>query len=435
MSVEARIASGARAVCTLGPAVDRLLVAEAERADVARAAERGWFTPEEDDRLRGWFARYLTARAGLLETIEELRPSAAGRAAVDEPTRVRTFVVVFAAACLLVRAGRFLVRELAAADLVQRKLNEAAPLHRIPRKQLTAVRRQLTRPVNAWRLQEASSFAERHRPEIDALAGDELLGPVVARLRRDEDALRMSVGEYVKARLRYRWHSYRRRRASAAGQGLFLVAEAFGRVIAEACNPWHADRVRAAHRDAVASLLEPGDVIVARHDHALSNLFLPGYWPHAALHVGPRDAADPRSVLEARKDGVLLRPLHDTLAVDAFVVLRPRLPADAVARAITNALQHEGKEYNFDFDFFTDDRLVCTEVVYRAYEGVGDISFPLRRRSGRPTLSAEDLLDMAVVHGRFEPVAVFGTPKVGDRLVTGPAAAKATAESYTPGSG
>ena len=78
-----------------------------------------------------------------------------------------------------------------------------------------------------------------------------------------------------------------------------------------------------------------------------------------------------------------------------------------IARVITRALGHEGKPYDFDFDFTRSDRLVCTEVVYRAYEGIGDVQFELTRRAGRWTLSAEDLLNMAVDGRHFEVVAVY----------------------------
>jgi len=53
----------------------------------------------------------------------------------------------------------------------------------------------------------------------------------------------------------------------------------------------------------------------------MSNLFLPGFWPHSALWLGAEDA----DILEAKKDGVLLRTIEDTLQVDAFIVLRPKL--------------------------------------------------------------------------------------------------------------
>ena len=58
-------------------------------------------------------------------------------------------------------------------------------------------------------------------------------------------------------------------------------------------------------------------------------------------------------------------------------------------------------------DFSRSDRLVCTEVVYRSYEGSGNIKFSLTRRAGRLTLSAEDLLQKAVDADGFDILAVY----------------------------
>jgi uncharacterized protein YycO len=440
------ITRSARSIASLAPTVTHLEALEDVRDDARRAIERGYFTPEEDDRLRAWFARYLTARAGLLETIDDLTPMAEGDVAgVDEGTQLRGFVIAYTAACLLVRAARCFIEDFATHKLVQRKLNETEPARRVPRKQYTMIYRSLTRPVNAWRLAEAMRFADDHRAAINALAGDEQMGSIVGFLNKSEESLRVGVDRYLKARLRYRWHSLRRRRASAVQQGLFRILEAFGRVIADVRNPWHTDRLTDPVRQQLSELLRPGDIIIARHDDALSNLFLPGYWPHAALHVGlpsTRQALpividearagrwiEPRRVLEARKDGVLFRPLEDTLTVDAVTILRPELGEPDIARAISNAIAHEGKLYNFDFDFFTADRLVCTEVIYRAYEGVGGIEFPLTRRAGWLTLSAEDIVDLALRERGLKPIALFGTPNIGESLLTGEDAARALADS------
>ena len=436
MDANDTVRAGVRAIASLGPAVVGIEAAEVERADVRRAAERGHFTPDEDGRVHAWFARYLTARAGLLETIGDLRPVADADADADAETQLRAFVVAYTAACLLVRAARFLVSKFADHSLIQRKLNEAEPRFRIPRKQYTAIRKSLTDPTNALRLRHAQSFADEHRADIEALGGHRDFVVVLGYLRESEASLRVGARQYAKARLAYRLHSFRRRHASAAQTAIFAIAEVFGRVVADTRLPWRAKRITASARRQIEALLSPGDVIITRRHDAMSNLFLPGYWPHAALHVGlpvqrevlgvtitPEQIArwaGARRVLEARKDGVLFRTLEDTLAVDATVVIRPDLTPEQIARALTEAVTHEGKLYDFDFDFFRADRLVCTEVVYRAYDGIGDLHFELTRRTGRLTLSAQDLVKMAVENRGFRPVAVFGAVGCPNTVVTGP---------------
>ena len=138
-------------------------------------------------------------------------------------------------------------------------------------------------------------------------------------------------------------------------------------------------------------------------------------------------------MLEARKDGVLLRPLEETLAVDAVAVIRPLLGPAAIARVLEEALLHEGKLYDFSFDFFRADRLVCTEVVYRAFHGAGVLRFVLTPRAGRMTLSAEDLLARGLRHDGFEPLAIFGVPGTRRRLLVGEEAERALRKSLEGG--
>ena len=439
------IASAARSIASLAPAVCGLNQIETELADIARAEKRGYFTPDEDDRVRARFAQYLGARSALLQTIGELRPFALGsRQSINEESRIRAFVAAYAASTMLVQAGRFIVERYAASSLVQRKLNEAEPRFGIPRKQFTEVYKSLTDPMNAFRLTLALRYAAEHRDEIETLAKDSEFAPVLEHLRHAEQSLSMSKRRFALARLRYRWHSLRRRRASAFAQTMFAIFESGGRVIADIRNPFHAKRITPAIRAQLEAILEPGDVMVSRHDDAASNLFLPGYWIHASLHIGDQHArqslsialdehragrwVDPIRVLEARKDGVLFRPLEETLAVDAVAVLRPKLRPQQIGQAIARAIAHEGKLYDFEFDFFRSDRLVCTEVVYRGYHGVGGIEFALSHRAGRPTLSAEDLIAMALQARGFEPVAAFGAPACLDRVVIGAEAAEAIAQ-------
>jgi hypothetical protein len=243
-------------------------------------------------------------------------------------------------------------------------------------------------------------------------------------------------------------HSLQRRGDSAQRKTLFALLEAGGRFAAELHDRWREPRVP-AKRGELEKLLRPGDVLVTRRDYAFTNLFLPGYWPHAALFVGKAEDRErlgvtldedrrrrwsgDRVVLEALKDGVRFRPLEQTLAVDAVVVLRPRLAEEEVARAIERVVQHEGKGYNYDFDFFRADRLVCTAVVYRAYDGLGELHFELQERAGRPTLAAEDLLRMALENRGFDLVAIYGAESCLDCLHHGEAVRGPLAASFDTG--
>jgi hypothetical protein len=51
------------------------------------------------------------------------------------------------------------------------------------------------------------------------------------------------------------------------------------------------------------------------------------------------------------------------------------------------------KPYDFEFDFTSRDKLVCTEVVFRSYgENAGPLRFPLKNTLGRQTMPAIELV-------------------------------------------
>ena len=95
-------------------------------------------------------------------------------------------------------------------------------------------------------------------------------------------------------------------------------------------------------------------------------------------------------------------------------------------------LVHSGKRYNFDFDFFRSDRLVCTEIVFRAFDGIENFHFRLQERAGRQTISAEDLLDMAIDSEQFAVKGIFGYPEESSMLVRGDRARIELIRSYRP---
>jgi hypothetical protein len=64
--------------------------------------------------------------------------------------------------------------------------------------------------------------------------------------------------------------------------------------------------------------------------------------------------------------------IEHSCAADYVAVLRPRFSVLDKARAIDRALGYWGRPYDFNFDFATDDQVVCSELVMKAYEGGAD---------------------------------------------------------------
>jgi hypothetical protein len=166
--------------------------------------------------------------------------------------------------------------------------------------------------------------------------------------------------------------------------------------------------------------LAPGDIMIGRKNWYLSNVGLPGFWPHAFLYVGDetelaaafdedpgvrawikgetgrdesytdylkrtfpqawRDRAaahedHPLIIIEAISEGVLQNSLAHASG-DYLAALRPRLEPWVKARAISRAFAYLGRAYDFDFDFATDHTLVCSEVVWRSYRPLKDADDP-----------------------------------------------------------
>ncbi len=441
---EQRLRRLARTLDGLMDAADDLRASAPTQGELDTVIERGEFRPAENEAIAFWFAQFLTVRESLWTIIDDARETL-DRSDLSDGDRLRFFLVGYASACLLVGLDRVLLFEVAKHSLVQRKLNEAIHELRIPRKQFTQIFEAFVDEASVLALLAAMKFAKKNRSELTALADDPVVGGVASAFPDLETALDPSKREYLRGLWAFVSHKWRRRGVVSANNVLAGITEGVGRVASE-IHLKNTKQVTDDVRRSIGEFLQPGDVTVTRHATAVTNLFMPGFWPHAALYVGTPEQRDALGVeapadklplwtgdicmLEALKDGVRLRPLAETLAVDFFVVLRPTIPDEARRKAIERGVVHEGKHYNFDFDFFSSDRLVCTEVIYRAYDSLAGIEFPLVERAGRKTLSAEDLLDFALESKLFEPVAVFGVKGCESEIVFGDSVRELLVESY-----
>ena len=78
------------------------------------------------------------------------------------------------------------------------------------------------------------------------------------------------------------------------------------------------------------------------------------------------------------------------------MALRPNVSSELQRCALREAFAHLGKPYDFEFDFNVTTRLVCTELVYRAYHKKAGIEFKLVKRLGRFTLTGNDIVHYAL---------------------------------------
>lgn len=192
--------------------------------------------------------------------------------------------------------------------------------------------------------------------------------------------------------------------------------------------------ISTAQIETMSKELEPGDIIFERKNWEMSNIGLPGFWPHVALYVGSpeqlagsgikrtfrekwerfckkfRDGKGHR-VIEAIGDGVIFNSLEHSCDCDYVAILRPRLPKEEKLVAIERAFHYEGRPYDFDFDFTSDSSLVCSELVWKCYQPGGKhkgLDMPLVEIAGRPVLPPNEIVRrFAATYGKPEQVLDF----------------------------
>lgn len=438
------IISGARTVVGIAEHFERLKQVGTSLLEVGAASERGYFTPSEDERVRQLLVSYWQSRNALIELVVTLhrmssnRTSSSNNAGASESGRLpdheraAAFVVAWAGALVLVDAARFLRHNCSGRRIVLKKLNEPEPHFGIPSGTYDRIQSSLTSPVHAWHLYHAREYWNANLTFLDEMSRGTELEPLMEIARRTLALHEVDLQQYAVDRLRTRARQAKTTGRDVIGRALYGLQKTVSRLISgKFTHIGHKPQLPEEIAAQVRQLIRPGDVFVNRKEHAITNYFLPGFWPHAAFYIGetaqleqmgmakhangqPRwrrllecDAFDSGRVVEALKDGVRIRSLASPFAADAIAVIRPLLPAEVVTEAIGRALFHDGKPYDFDFDLTRSDRLVCTEVVYRSFEGLAGVHFSLTQRAGRMTLAAEDLLNMALNQQHFEVVATY----------------------------
>lgn len=171
--------------------------------------------------------------------------------------------------------------------------------------------------------------------------------------------------------------------------------------------------------------LLPGDILLERREWHATNVGIPGFWSHTALYIGTlkdmnnyfknipelkgktfeqfisnnyvnaykkllkKDENNYEyAVIESKRPGVILTSLECTTNADSLAILRVKnTNRSDHFKIVTQALDYLGKPYDFDFNFVTDNALVCSELVYKAYMDIAQINLKLQKINGRTIIS------------------------------------------------
>jgi hypothetical protein len=418
-ALAAQLAADADSLREIVAGLDRLENLVDQTPVLPAAVQRGYFTPDEDDRVRQALLAYRNYRLGAYEIIFHHRDYPL--IAADE-LRLRCFLTAFAAALLLYAKSLKIIQVVEHLPLLRAKLNEPDAKFDLDADFFDDVLmgysslsnyRALARADRFWRAQRKTDVFRR----LDSDADWHWLFDII---RHKRILVRKRLFDVLRRRLRCDWRAFWQTALRPARQTRYglqtLVGGRFAGVHIVA-HPVHV--LTPEVLGVLRPQLQPGDVLLCRAEGKLTAALLPGFWSHAAIFLGSRDELESMQVHEhphaARRwaeipvhagplgcviEGVAPRvriaPLETSLHADHVVVLRPNLPRPDIAAALGEAFGHLGKPYDFEFDFNVSSRVVCTELVYRCYHGRGGFEFNLLKRLGRFTLTGDDVVHQAL---------------------------------------
>ena len=382
------------------------------------AGRRSYVNQADNDSVRELLRRYMSYRTALFRILWKYQRHAE---LTDERLKLETFLLDFTAASLLYEASLKFVNQFNRSSETVAKLNEPEPNWDIPAGLYDTIKRNLTsrKNIDMWQT------ARRYYQEQENRFGATGLGDADP-YRQFHDAIAGAEDSIIELHQSVNWELFEvafRDLETLVKRVQYTTQSAVSTLISymKIREPRGGKPLIGAGQLAqLRDLLKPGDILLERRNWHLSNAFLPGFWPHGAVYVGNAHDLEQRGleqnehvrhhwaafkkpdhdghehvIIEALGQGVIFSSLeHSVGGADSVAVLRPVLKEKEKNKAIVHAFSFAGRPYDFEFDFSTTDKLVCTELIYRAYGGnSGPITFPVVAIMGRPTMPANKLVE------------------------------------------
>jgi hypothetical protein len=183
--------------------------------------------------------------------------------------------------------------------------------------------------------------------------------------------------------------------------------------------------LKTSELQALEKQLKPLDILLEKTPFRLSDKMIPGYYGHVAVWLGSEQELraigawdqipalyqqkirDGGRIVEALRGGVTISPLQHFLNIDDLLVLRQSQEVGTPYKktAALTAIEQVGKEYDFNFDVLTHERIVCSELAYVVFP---DLPWPLAKTLGRYTISPDNVAQLAVQEKPLlDPVLIY----------------------------
>jgi hypothetical protein len=179
-------------------------------------------------------------------------------------------------------------------------------------------------------------------------------------------------------------------------QSIFAVAEPVTRWVSSVEAPLASRFVLERQYVDVKRVLSPGMILLTHRRLNLGNVFLPGFWKHAAIYAPQPGREGSHAIVHATvRDGVTQCDLRDfVLDKDGLAILRPRLDPERLARVVEHARRSIGAPYNLRFGSNDDRSYYCSELVFDCLKvALGSEPFPLRNHWGGAGITPNDLYE------------------------------------------
>jgi hypothetical protein len=175
-------------------------------------------------------------------------------------------------------------------------------------------------------------------------------------------------------------------------------------------------------RKELLAQLQPLDIILEKTPFRLTDKLIPGHFGHVAIWVGNQkelkqkglwnhEVVQPHhqkitpkgnkensnegfQIVEALREGVKLSSLKEFMNIDDIAILRPVFSDDVSEKEKESLLltfRQIGKEYDFNFDVNTTEKIVCSELAYVCFP---QINWPTEKTAGRHTISPDNVANL-----------------------------------------